>query len=558
MRRLPVLAYLLVPQVAAAGGLLLPGSGAISTSRAGAAVASVDDGEALSINPAGLAKTRGTTITISAAIIGYSMEFQRAGTYDALAAEDRPFEGQRYSTVENDPHLPLGIGKFQPVPVVTIASDLGGRVKGLKVALGLYAPNAYPFRDMTGGYEFNADFNAAPPSARYDIMEQEAALIFPSIGVAYSILPELDVGARFSFGFAHVKSTVAVWGSPGNYEEAVTHDAALTADARDNFVPTWAIGALYRPTPNIELGANFNWRAVVRGKGKATNVAGPNVEFNMQPTVIGPAADDFARCVANPSGGDRGNFEEQNICVDFQLPMNAQLGGRYKFLDADGNLKGDIELDVGWENWGKRCKDNAAFVEGCTSPGQYRVVVDSAAYVDANADGTLDDTEIAIHLKDNYVDHRFKDTYNVRLGGSYVIPVGGAASGNTVVVRGGLGYDTRAAEDGWLRADVDGAARITTTAGASYRTNRWEATLGVGAILEGENTNGNDCNPEPSATQPQPGCAADGSQRPIEDREGPDPINPIVVPEQQAESPVNKGTFNSHYLLFMVGFSTWF
>ncbi|MGE0401366.1 MAG: hypothetical protein AB7T06_31980, partial [Kofleriaceae bacterium] len=42
-----------------AGGLFLPGSGATSTSRAGAAVASADDGEALSINPAGLAKSSG-------------------------------------------------------------------------------------------------------------------------------------------------------------------------------------------------------------------------------------------------------------------------------------------------------------------------------------------------------------------------------------------------------------------------------------------------------------------------------------------------------------------
>ena len=41
--------------VALAGGLFVPGSGAVSTSRAGAAVASTDDGEALSINPAGLA-----------------------------------------------------------------------------------------------------------------------------------------------------------------------------------------------------------------------------------------------------------------------------------------------------------------------------------------------------------------------------------------------------------------------------------------------------------------------------------------------------------------------
>src|SRR5689334_3138347 len=108
MRWPSVTGLLLVPSVAAAGGLLLPGSGAISTSRAGAAVASTTGGEALGLNPAGLARTPGLTITVSAAIIGYSMDFQRAGTYDPIADEDRPYEGQRYGKVTNDPDLPLG------------------------------------------------------------------------------------------------------------------------------------------------------------------------------------------------------------------------------------------------------------------------------------------------------------------------------------------------------------------------------------------------------------------------------------------------------------------
>src|SRR5690242_11797428 len=92
----------LAPRLGTAGGLILPGSGAISTSRAGAAVASAEDGEALGLNPAGLAKTKGTAITISAAIISYSMEFTRSGSYDPIADEDRPYEGQAYPTVKNE------------------------------------------------------------------------------------------------------------------------------------------------------------------------------------------------------------------------------------------------------------------------------------------------------------------------------------------------------------------------------------------------------------------------------------------------------------------------
>ncbi|HEU0029009.1 MAG TPA: outer membrane protein transport protein [Kofleriaceae bacterium] len=547
---------LIAPHDASAGGLFLPGSGAISTSRAGAAVASSDDGEAISINPAGMAKVQGTVVTVSAAALSYSMEFTRSGTYDPIAAEDFAYEGTAYPTVQNSSKPPIGIGSYQPVPVIAIVSDLGGRVKGLHVGAGLYAPNAYPFRDMRKingvEYQFNGDFAAPPPPSRYDILEQEAAVILPSVAASYRITPQLDVGARLSWGIANLKSTVALWGNPGNLEEYVKADAELTAEAKDNFVPGWGLGLTYRPTPQIELGANYNSALVVQATGTATSIQGPAVTLNGIPISIGPTAAGTARCA------EGGTFDAQSACVGFQLPMSATVGGRYKFLDSTGAQKGDIELDVGWEHWGKRCEvDNVGlYVDpSCTSPGQYRVVVDAAAYVDMNADGMLTEDDIALTLKDNFVEHRLKDTFSFRLGGSYNIPLGATADGKAVIVRGGVGYDTRAAEEGWLRADIDGAARLTTTLGAAYKLRRLEIDAGFGFIYEGTNTNPGTCNPTATSI----GCTGDGAtENPIEDRQGPDPINPVITPANQFENPVNQGTFKSHYLLFMLGVSTWF
>src|SRR4051812_34558034 len=154
IRELAILGTLAVSPPATAGGLLLPGSGAISTSRAGAAVASTDDGEALSVNPAGLAKTNGWTITVSTAFIRYFMSFSRRGTYDNSADITAGYEGQPYGTVTNDPDPELGVAKFQPIPVVAVVWDLNGKVPNLRLAAGLYAPSAYPFRNMTKGYKF--------------------------------------------------------------------------------------------------------------------------------------------------------------------------------------------------------------------------------------------------------------------------------------------------------------------------------------------------------------------------------------------------------------------
>ena len=538
VRELTVLGILGIAGVAEAGGLLLPGTGAISTSRAGAAVASADDGEALALNPAGLAKAKGTTITATTAIIGYSMEFTRRGTYDAIGAEDVPYEGQAYPTIKNDPDLPLGIGKYQPVPVIAIVSDLGGRIPNLHVAVGLFAPNAYPFRDMTGGYQFNGDFNAPPPPTRYDVMTQEAAIIAPSLAVAYSVMPNLDLGARFSWGIANVKSTVAIWGSPGNFEEFVKGDSTITVDASDNFVPFFGVGATYRPTPAIELGLNYTSQATVHAKGSARAVKGPNVDLNGTPIVIGPAPEDGCEGgIEAPGCAPRcalgGTFEEQKACLDFALPMSTTLGVRYKFLGADGKMKGDVELNLGWEHWAAELVSS------------YQVVVDAFVYVDDVPE---------LDLKTNTVRHEFKDVYTFRAGGSYVL----AAGDNDVIVRGGLGYDTQAAKPGWLRADIDGAARFTVAAGAAYKMKRVQIDAGFGAILEGSPSNPGTCNPMPSMTQPRPGCASDGSEQPVDRRKGPDPINPLNVPMSQLESPVNQGDYKAHYLMFMLGMSTWF
>ena len=560
MKRGFVVACSLIPfavSSASAGGLFLPGSGATSTSRAGAAVASADDGEALSINPAGLAKTKGTTITISLALIRYFMEFTRRGAYDDAPFVNPPYEGTPYATIENDPKPPLGIGKFQPIPVIAVVSDLGGRVPNLRVAAGLFAPSGYPFRDMTGGWKFpaagdpNADLDAPPPPSRYDILTQESRLLLPSIAASYRILPELDVGARFTAGSVQSKSQVAVWGTPFNVTESVSDDSLFTAEVKDGFIPAFGVGVTYRPTPAIEIGANFNSAIVIKAKGTATSVKAPGVSADR---VVGPLPDAMAACETG------GTFEQQKACISLQLPMNAQVGARYKFIGANEQLRGDIELDVGWENWGKRCalRDNPGAPDDgqfedldCTSPGQYRVVLDSGLYVN---------DEFQQPLEKNYVNYGLKDTFSVRLGGSYHHLLSEGLDANRVILRGGVAYDSTAAKEGWLRAAFDGADRVTSTLGAAFRTSRWELTAGGGFVWEGTSTNpgaaadGSDCNP----TSTSVGCAGDGQDRPIDERQGPDPTNPLVNPANQAENPYNQGSFKSHYVLLMLGFTTWF
>jgi long-subunit fatty acid transport protein len=525
--------------------LFVPGSGAISTSRAGAAVASTDDGEALSINPAGIAKTKGVKLTISATLIQYFMSFTRRGSYDPITLEDRPYEGDNYVTVENDPNPPLGIGKFQPLPVVAVSWDLGGRVPNLSVAAGLFTPSGYPFRDMSQGYQFQTDpganYNDAPPPTRYDIMQQESAALLPSIAAAYRILPELDVGVRLTAGNVKSKTTVVVWGTPGNVEEDIKKDALFTAEVKDSFVPGAGIGATYRVGPSIELGASWNSPLVIRTKGTAQSLRGPGNDPSRQ---IGPRPDAEAQC--EPGG----TMEKQKACISLQMPMTATVGARYKILDPNGELRADVELDATWENWGKRCEfDDASITDSdCTAPGQYRIQIDAGLYTGGVYREPINSTGGA-----NVLNLGLKDTFGLRLGGSYRHPLGE----NKLVARGGLAWDSAAAKEGWLRANFDGAARHTLAIGGAYEASSWQVSAGFGYVHEGTNTNpgaapnGSDCNPTESSF----GCNGDGSMRPPADRQGPDPTNPLLTPDTQFENPYNQGSIKSHYVMFMLGFS---
>jgi long-subunit fatty acid transport protein len=244
-------------------------------------------------------------------------------------------------------------------------------------------------------------------------------------------------------------------------------------------------------------------------------------------------------------------------CINLQLPQTATVGVRYKKLDSYGRLKADLELNVGWENWGKRCNfDSAAGIiadQDCTSPGQFLVNLDAGLYVN---------DVFTEALQVNAVNLGLQDVYTFRLGGSYIIPVddGSAdAAGwpSKIILRGGIGHDTAAAREGFLRASFDGAARTTATVGIAYRTPKWELNLGGGAVFEGTNENPNSgidgalCNPTPA----DPTGCGDGAFTEVADRTGPDPTNPLLAPEVQTQNPFNQGTITSHYVLFMLGYN---
>ena len=80
------------------------------------------------------------------------------------------------------------------------------------------------------------------------------------------------------------------------------------------------------------------------------NANGPEVNLSGNPVVVTPPT------APNPTlCAPGGTSVELKGCVDIEIPMTATVGGRWKFLDAQGKLRGDVELNLGWEHWGAKC-----------------------------------------------------------------------------------------------------------------------------------------------------------------------------------------------------------
>src|SRR5262249_39247658 len=157
----------------------------------------------------------------------------------------------------------------------------------------------------------------------------------------------------------------------------------------------------FRPTPAIEIGLNYASELDVHAKGTAVSQLGPSAGLPPLTVQTVPVADADARCAPG------GTPAELKACVDLAIPMNLQIGGRYKFLDEAGKMKGDVELDLDWEQWGKSCSDADLGDGKCTSPSDYRVVVDATTVV-VLMDGTM---LPGIPLHDAAVKHGLKNSY---------------------------------------------------------------------------------------------------------------------------------------------------
>ncbi len=514
-----VVALAMSPAVARAGGFIVPGAGPQAQARAGAFVAKADDPSAMAHNPAGFAKMDGMVVLTGANFVDYHMRFARYGSYELTGAMGPAYEGQPYPVIEDQSKPSFGIGGFQATPSIVISTDLGHPEWPLRFGFGLFTPQGYPARKYPLQVDLPGIADPAPAPQRYDIIEQTATTVLPSLAVAYSPLSSLDLGARVSWGYATTSGRKAVW-SVRNYEEAPGSDSVFTLHAKDPFVPSFGLGALYRPATAFELGASYYAPVHVRSKGTGNSMVGGGIIQGLR-TI--PVDDQYARC---QKGGE---IDKLKACLYIDVPQMLSVGGRFIARDHRGRERADVELDFRWEQWSH------------------------ASNTIIQVDGQVDTNGGLLPLNESLNRHGFRDVLLTRLGGSYAIDVGD----NRLILRAGAAYDTAAAPDSWTRVDIDGKARTTLTGGLAFETRHYRIDLGGGASLEPDITVA-PCLPPDGPTVEMTGCGPGGADIPFADRIQPDPGQPLRGSRNQLESPFNAGTYQSGYVLMSLGITAWY
>lgn len=495
---------------ARAGGLFIPGYGSQAQPRAGAFVAKADDPSALYYNPAGLAKQKGTSIHLGFNLVDFDQTYQRTGSYEAPEEGESPsWVGQPYAEVSDNSKPAVGIGGFQGIPLFAVATDLGG-ASPVVFGIGLIADHGFPEREYSEDYQFE-DPDVPPPPQRYDIINQDVSAAFPSLAAAYRIVPQVDLGVRVSWGFAGSKGKQQVWGIR-NYPEDVHRDGQFEVDVADNFIPAAGIGLLFRPASMIEIGAAYHTQKSLHFKGDGSAALGSGLGLGEDAMEFIVPENDTPLCEAG------GTVAFLKACINFKLPQTAVLGARYVVRDESGEERGDIEVDVQWEDW--------------SAASDLEVIVDGKSGL------------TGLKLNPSLVRHGFQDTISVRVGGAYAFDVGD----DQLEVRAGAAHDTAAAPLSWTRVDIDGMARTTLGAGLAYSLTKVRFELGGGVVLEGERTV-TECN----TSLDQLGCETPEAQTPVSERESPDPIQPLSGSSNQVQSPFNAGTYSQGYVLLSLG-----
>ena len=297
-----ILFIMAIPSIAFAGGLFVPLGGVANTGRAGAAVASTRDPNAIAYNPALIALTEGHQLLGDVTWGMLQLDYQRAPD---TGANNRRIE---YPSVSNQA---AGVA----IPQILFTTDLGTDQFGLGV--GIFPPNAAPVSFPQDGPQ------------RYVIINMANTIGFTTeLAFAWRPHPRFSIGAgiqNVTFIFKGTGISSTYFGLLGKQEDPDL-DSVITIDAADYFTPSANFGIWANPVDSFEIALSFQLFADLKSKNGSFKAALPNHYVYEHTQLTGSKMD-----------------------IAFSLPWTLKLGLRYQYKDIF-----DIELDAWYARWSRQ------------------------------------------------------------------------------------------------------------------------------------------------------------------------------------------------------------
>ncbi|HEX2568995.1 MAG TPA: outer membrane protein transport protein [Polyangia bacterium] len=413
-------------RAAHAGGFEIPDNGTEALGRGGAFVAKADDGTALEYNIAGLARQRGTRITLNGNFLFHDTQFTRAGTYasDPSTPGYGAYGGLRYPTIHDS-------NRIGALPFIAVTTDFGW-FKRWTFGFGLYTPSSIAQHNYNVGPRAAGATDdppaqvtlpggvVAPGPGRYDVARTNLLIVYPTLAAAVRLARWIDIGAAFQIVYsrldlANASVTPFGGGTCGPTGESPGCDAY--AEIRTTGVTAAALASvMLHPVRWLDLGGTFRTPIDINTKGT----------LHATPPPIFPTP-----------------LPDQQATFRTRMPLWFRLGARFVSRYHDGTERFDIEGNFVYEHWSSE-KAAVLRVENFTTP-----IDPNNPYVFTAA-----------------ISHNYRNTAGLRLGGAYNFWLG---ERTRLIGRLGYYYDSSATRNADTRLDFNTFQKYGFTAGLGIR-----------------------------------------------------------------------------------------
>ena len=391
-----------------AGGFEYPDNGTEALGRGATFTAKADSPLALEYNIAGLARQRGTNLLVDLNVPFNTYDFTRDGVYPSgpSSSPQPAYVGQRYPTVHNG-------GSLYAAPFIGLTTDFN-KFDRWTFAFGLYGPSAIATRDYPVSVT-TANGASAPGPSRYDLLQADLLVLYPTLAAAVRVNKWFDVGLAVHLVVGTFKLSNATFTAIGAGlcpPDFGNCDPVAKLDLT-GYTATVSLGAMFRPMRSLQFGLNLRAPFTISADGTVTATP-PTSQTKLQ---IDPAAASFTT----------------------HFPLVLRVGARYIFYKNDFELA-DIEFNGIYEGWGQFTEEGGDQIS-IPQLGPYTMGVSP------------------------FIAHHYKDTFGARLGGAYnlKLPKG------VLTFRLGIFYDSAATLKRDPRLDADTMDKIGTTAGLGYK-----------------------------------------------------------------------------------------